>query len=830
MPEFNGYLKFPGNGQKPVLWKEGDTKVQEVKNSQVDASFRQEFDALKNAKRSEQIPITFTSSGTPQAIQRRRPVVSQAAEPETVARSAGNPSPEMGTAIPEPAVAQPMTGFNNTFNFVRALPRNLARESSVPAGLGDGIPFGHHALHEALFTGTIRIKATVKTPLLIVDAETQRSDSSVDQIRGHFEFQMRKDSNGNLLVCPTSVKGPLSAEYEAITNSRLREFSGHDAPLAYRMQATEGLSMVPARIEANGVRLLLGTTTFDERRRRWEVPGRQMYAAWLRMYGEHRNAWGRLAQHGTFVWAYITKWNHSGPDFRFWNVEELQDGHLPEPTNIPTNFRKDWRRGEIAPNHLGHWVQGYVSITNQNIDRKHDERVFFFSESKQITVNDTQWKELSRNWTALIQSYQDCHDEEAVWHRPGNKRDAAPEDYLGREPGQTAWSRQVYLDGKLRRDNRQEQPDARELTEGTLCYAQVTGTGQNLRITGLFPVMISRQLFPMSPESLLDQSLRPAMKLEDLSPADRVFGWCRDNKSDKLKENSGKPGAYKGQLRIGKIECSEDAIERLQQRVSLGILSTPKPSQACFYTTKAPWKGFADKNSGYKSGDKLRGRKVYPHQKFTDDFPSYWSSQRSGEINQEFRLPSDSRNSNQNRSITEWVRVGTELTFTIHITNLSKVELGALLWMLSLDQHYEGHKHFHKMGAAKPFGFGSVSMAIESTDLRSGDDWARYYLSLDANADEACQPEQATLRTGAIEAYKHAVKAAWGGNVATFEKVSFIEEFLAAARGVDGPVHYPRVSPSPDPRGENFKWFGQVPQALPFLSTSETARLRYQNQ
>lgn len=44
-------------------------------------------------------------------------------------------------------------------------------------------------------------------------------------------------------------------------------------------------------------------------------------------------------------------------------------------------------------------------------------------------------------------------------------------------------------------------------------------------------------------------------------------------------------------------------------------------------------------------------------------------------------------------------------------------------------------------------------------------------------------------------------------NKEDFEEVLFIKAFKQAAKGLDGPIHYPRMKPQPDPDGENYKWF-----------------------
>lgn len=58
------------------------------------------------------------------------------------------------------------------------------------------------------------------------------------------------------------------------------------------------------------------------------------------------------------------------------------------------------------------------------------------------------------------------------------------------------------------------------------------------------------------------------------------------------------------------------------------------------------------------------------------------------------------------------VAAGTQFTFTVHFENLSKVELGALIWALQLPQGKETPSvdYCHKVGMGKPAGLGSVKI------------------------------------------------------------------------------------------------------------------------
>src|SRR5262249_31682605 len=135
----------------------------------------------------------------------------------------------------------------------------------------DREPVGHHCHHADRVTGVIRVTITVKTPLLLPDA-----GCVIEGANDHKTFPVRLDADGKPLVAPTGIKGMLRSAYEAVTNSRLAVFAGHEDRLGRRMNSEEGLGLVPCRIEGSIIRLLPGTSTITEER-----PSGPMYAAWL---------------------------------------------------------------------------------------------------------------------------------------------------------------------------------------------------------------------------------------------------------------------------------------------------------------------------------------------------------------------------------------------------------------------------------------------------------------------------------------------------------------------------------------------------------------------
>jgi CRISPR-associated protein (TIGR03986 family) len=454
-------------------------------------------------------------------------------------------------------------------------------------------------------------------------------------------------------------------------------------------------------------------------------------------------------------------------------------------------YRRD---RESPPDRNSTWHKGIICISGANIKEKRYERVFIEDDEndKKLVIEDR----LDRLWTDIVLDYKNVK----LNQRYLDKRKAEnhyPDEYLGHEPGKTAFSRHVY------------EPGSEKLTPGTLCYVELDTKlqkGEEQKITSknikaILPVIISRHFYDVEPQSLLARSLQPAIKIEELSPADRVFGWV----------NQAGDGSYRGNLRISDVCCmTPHPVQDLEPGLALAILGQPQPQQGRFYAAEddrgTPVKKGIEKQNLYQPGSGLRGRKVYPHhQSLPDD---YWKEplkdRQHADTYQEYRCPKDKdgieQRDNQNRSINAWVKPDVTFECSIEITNLSSVELGALLWLLSLPPDC-----FHRLGGGKPLGFGSVAVSVdwEATDLRRGEDWRDFYSSLvTISTPDLFDP------TTVIADFRSAVEEneCYGKD---FAEVSFITAFCQAARGFnDGkPIHYPRVSEAPNPEGESFKWF-----------------------
>lgn len=92
------------------------------------------------------------------------------------------------------------------------------------------------------------------------------------------------------------------------------------------------------------------------------------------------------------------------------------------------------------------------------------------------------------------------------------------------------------------------------------------------------------------------------------------------------------------------------------------------------------------------------------------------------------------KQSNDNKKIVSVIhplKAGAKAVFEIHVDRLTETELGALFEALELPQE-EGNRHYHKLGGAKPYGFGTVKITVQEACVQ---DVAERYSSLRARLD-----------------------------------------------------------------------------------------------
>ena len=598
--------------------------------------------------------------------------------------------------------------------------------------LADDKPVGHDQYKRGTYSGRLRVKLMTVTPLLICD-------QPVDPNAEHKTYPVLVDDRSKPvakqkpLLASSSVRGTLRSAYEAITNSRFGVFpidsdKGHQNRLAYRRQAQ--VDVEPAYVESVSPDLVQLRILSQL----WQNSPAKLPRYQLRPNAQHLRDKGQsqaalrypdnsLPVHGDRVY-----------------VQVVGNGQVTEI-----------RRHQAQSPGPG-WLEGFVLLTGANINSKKYERVFVISNSdKTLSLKGDKARELQSLWTELIANYQNEHERDLEKRTAQNQ---SPSEYFGPEPGKTAWSRHVI------------EPGMRNLQAGMCVYLKRTPQ----RITDIYPVSISRKLYDRSPLQATPPKLLPARTIDELSPADRVFGWVSQD------PNTGANPAYRSHVRIGVVKClTENAIANEQK--TLAILGQPKPAQGRFYLSNKDGNrqplGGTKEQSGYTGTNRIRGPKVYPHHAAGFD-------QRTA-----YAIPDKS----QNRTVKGYVKPKSEFEFDLHFENLRAFELGALLWLLTLD---EGH--YLRIGLGKPLGFGSVTAQIDwkNSVMALGEEWIKV---IGTANEPSSTTNWRTLKEGFEE-------------VMTKANPNLLKAFLIACKGwKDLATHYPRLNTQPPGSGEHYRWF-----------------------
>ena len=660
---------------------------------------------------------------------------------------------------PQATANKPPHRFLNPYNFIRFPPVSHAEDNDIPAKLLGRCEPPPHDRYVG-YSGRITCSLENITPLFIANSEG---------------FQRKKDHptveffklDGKHAIPSTSLRGMFRSVFEAVTNSCLPMLD--DDRHSKHLETGQALRLVPVRVEKPDdepwrVRVLSGTTPLNY----GEKPRGPQYAAWVPRYvgqpipdtkrprppqsdyEKRENVQLGNLQHRSICWALIEPMKHPRKPIQFWNVLELES----EDPN------------RLQPGGNQRVVEGILCLSNQNIETKHDERFFFFDDgtagcnlAQAETINIDPETPVIRDYETLIVEYQERHAKEIAKRKKSGLNPEMPNRKS--KPQQAAFSRFIV------------HKEYTKLRHGDLLYAMIN---RNKELEFLVPVSVPRVLYPKSVAQLLpdaespDCSLEACTDYESLCPACRTFGWVHQRPE---KDRPIVAPAGRLEFSYGKLNGDADTLDE----TPLAILSSPKPTTVQFYL-----KNPGGKRKGYDADNELAGRKFY---------------RDHGEANpQEYRRVGN-KTDDQNRTVKDALKPGHRFTFTIHFRNLAAAELGMLLWTLEL-----GGQGVHRLGFAKPLGFGSVKPRVDSVELL---DTARRYGEL---SDDGWTPRTREEWTEQfVSTYQAAICRRY--DLESFEHFGPIRDLRALTQTPPNelPVHYPRPDRTPNADGKNFEWF-----------------------
>jgi CRISPR-associated protein (TIGR03986 family) len=388
-------------------------------------------------------------------------------------------------------------------------------------------------------------------------------------------------------------------------------------------------------------------------------------------------------------------------------------------------------------------VKGWVKITGCTIETKRNERFFYFKEGDPAKAKHVSFDtEREADFNAVL--HAQLHE---------------------------------------RRDDFRSQVQSDRLMPGNLVYVELEPDQKTVRNIAL--AKVARLRYRHSIGDLLPEHLKPSEEYDRLDIASRVFGWVRATPAEDRKVRV----AYAGRVRFSHAVLTEDKGVYAEP-MPLAVLGSPKPTTTLFYLRKkdGEWSEEERKRPGsattigYDGPNQLRGRKFYRHHGNSLNRLEY---ERAGQ-----------RRDHQNRTV-RGVRVpGNVFQFTIDFRNLAPVELGALLWTLSLGEE----KCFFRLGYAKPLGFGSVKLAVDQIDLLEP---GMRYCSLQQSGWRRAGVGE---RSKWVAAFAQAMQRCYGQSL---DRLPHITDLLALLSDPVPPlpIHYPRTDVHPDPEGKNFEWF-----------------------
>lgn len=665
-------------------------------------------------------------------------------------RGAPGAGKSVGATPPRGPAPRPAGYFVNPYNFV---PFSTAmRDQDLAEGHQD-----QDRWYKERYTAKLVVNLTTVTPLLTLELVSKKAGQPSI-------YTVRRDASGHPQIAGASVKGMLRSVFEQVTGSRLGIFQ-HSDRVATRAPA-QGLKFAKVANhdpENSSLSFTLQGSLVPSIGGKSPNPivstpmsalafGTEVYA-WLQLV-EHRQ---RRGQHPDLVYRF---WREVGAPSITRPMRPLTPDTPPGHRGFNTLVKN--RSGGELPLVL---VRGTLHNTGKSFEKKRSERLFIDEVvegdaelgNTPLEISKDHYEDLIDRWVAKLDSF-------------------AREAHNGVVPAAYVEERETW----------------KELSGAQTLF--LVGGASNAQ---LYPGMITRHVLDKRPSELLGQDLLPPMEEEQLTAAERVFGWVPPPTGSTAR-------ARKGLLRVGGVRWTGDTDtsppEADKPCWTLGTLNSPKEQQARFYTRDSngqPTHG-RKRERGYADGDQLAGHKVYPHQKLSSE---YWTLPPEGWLASDgdqhpsvqgnplgFLAPPGAK-PRVSVAIQDWVEPGTTFQFTLYMENLRGEELGALLWILS---SLTDEEHFLKLGRGKPLGFGSVRVDIDrgvSTILNSESQRQRY-TTLGSQATDQ-------------EVWKHLPDA--------FEKrlkeraPEVYRAVLAAAAGTDLPVHYPRRSPLP--QVESYEWF-----------------------
>lgn len=361
---------------------------------------------------------------------------------------------------------------------------------------------------------------------------------------------------------------------------------------------------------------------------------------------------------------------------------------------------------EEKPSDPSGWIVGYLHKGEPFGKKKHHESVFIPPEDEKPVALS---RELAEAMKRAMQGER----------QPANTKEAVEDLMISAEvvEGLKTAIKEYQDAGKNKNSKDKKWYKQYEVREKqTLVYYQLN---DNNEACYLSPACIGKEIFQQSVKGLLENSgVEPCKNRNEVCPACALFGMV-------AKEPNAKD-ALSSRLRFGDGELLELQADKLQDcycaPMTLPEMGEPKPGAVEFYTL-APSEKKGD-SYGYWTYDyeiKDGKRKFFDMQKPPKKLQLrgrkfYWHSDPDEKI---------LKNANEPNKMSQRIRPlkptepdnAVRFTFNIYFDGVTEPELKQLCWALT----FNDKSCAHKLGRAKPLGFGSVKIAIAEIRERTID-------------------------------------------------------------------------------------------------------------
>jgi CRISPR-associated protein (TIGR03986 family) len=686
--------------------------------------------------------------------------------------------------------------FNNPYHFIPCEARS-AQQKHNDILTDDWLPrdsrVNHERYHPETYSGRVVVRLKTVTPVAV--GAQQKKKKGVEGVVSPYLVE------GKAAIPGSTLRGMVGSLMEAATNGPLRVLE--DRHYSFRMAMNEYLSAIGIVVREKGKLAIkpccLPTLTSSDGGRTFDVPGQWKKVFPLPQFKVHFGTGAEIRSESFQARTSLTDQHISPYQVKqlLWAGEKVSaDRSLKvKAGKYLVSQHADGQVPEARPGYIR--VLGCWGARAKDIPKEKTHELWIpvpHKDAKALPIPDAVLKRFEQ--LADERTEEDCTDEDLLlpYHLKDTKRNPDPAEHgkkLRIKPHDL-----VFFDLNAK-------GEVTVVSFSSIWRKRVEdrNTGEPHTAHSFFSSFANRdgEHLPFSDQrktiSLVEQILGFT---EDRPPAEK-------GDEEALGEERNPGLAYASRIRFADalLHESTDAGKVLEQeQVLLKILSSPKPPCPNLYFRKRGASGHSLKSHLSVATHLPQGRKHYLHAK-VEEGTQPWKTRKKPE------------KPDQNNCVQP-IRAGQSFYFHIDFDNLSRLELGLLLFSLAPTASFH-----HKVGMGKPLGLGSVKLtAVAVLLVNRGQRYTaeglfapRYefaHMASEGQLDELPARYGEEARTTAAAASEY---GSWHREFAESgilpEAVKKALELLGdparAPRAAD--LRYPTTARQPDKESKHYEWF-----------------------